>query len=115
MDSALNDARARRRKNSGPSYNSHSASASLHRPSADVLMAAVARSYGERSVGVVLTGMGSDGTDGLRAIRNAGGKTIAEHEATCIIYGMPKSALEAGVADRAIPLPRIADEILAAL
>ena len=87
----------------------------LHRPSADVLMAAVARVYGQRCLGVVLTGMGSDGTEGLRAIRGAGGTTLAESEDTCIIYGMPKSAVEAGVVDRAIPLDRITDEILAAL
>jgi len=87
----------------------------LHRPSADVAMAAVARVYAARTVGVVLTGMGSDGTEGLKAIREAGGHTLAEHEDTCIIYGMPKSAIEAGVVDQAVPLPRMADEILAAL
>jgi two-component system chemotaxis response regulator CheB len=87
----------------------------LHRPSADVAMAAVARVYAARAVGVVLTGMGSDGTEGLRAIREAGGHTLAEREDTCIIYGMPKSAIEAGVVDQAVPLPQMADEILAAL
>jgi two-component system chemotaxis response regulator CheB len=87
----------------------------LHRPSADVAMASVARIYAARSVGVVLTGMGSDGTAGLKAIRAAGGRTLAEREDTCIIYGMPKSAIEAGVVDQTVPLPRMADEILAAL
>jgi len=87
----------------------------LHRPSADVLMTAAARVYGAQALGVVLTGMGSDGTEGLRAIRNAGGPTLAEREDTCIIYGMPKSAVEAGVVDRAIPLGRMANEILTAL
>jgi two-component system chemotaxis response regulator CheB len=87
----------------------------LHRPSADVAMAAVARIYAARSVGVVLTGMGSDGTEGLKAIRAAGGTTLAEREDTCIIYGMPKSAVEAGVVDKTVPLPRMADEILGAL
>lgn len=87
----------------------------LHRPSADVAMAAVARIYAARTVGVVLTGMGSDGTAGLKAIRSAGGRTLAEREDTCIIYGMPKSAIEAGVVDQTVPLPRMADEILAAL
>jgi two-component system chemotaxis response regulator CheB len=87
----------------------------LHRPSADVAMLAVARIYAARSVGVVLTGMGSDGTEGLKAIRAAGGATLAEREDTCIIYGMPKSAVEAGVVDKTVPLPRMADEILGAL
>jgi two-component system chemotaxis response regulator CheB len=88
---------------------------SLHRPSADVLMSSVAKAFGKRAVGVVLTGMGSDGTLGLRDIRKAGGRTLAESEESCIIYGMPKAAIEAGVVDRVAPLPRMADEILAAV
>ena len=87
----------------------------LHRPSADVLMASAAAVYGARVVGVVLTGMGSDGTEGLRAIRAAGGRTLAESEETCVIFGMPKAAIEAGVVDRAAPLDRVAGEILAAV
>jgi two-component system chemotaxis response regulator CheB len=84
----------------------------LHRPSADVLMASTAVIYGPRAVGVVLTGMGSDGTDGLRAIRTAGGLTLAESEETCAIYGMPKAAVAAGVVSRVVPLDRMAEEIL---
>jgi len=87
----------------------------LHRPSVDVLMASVARTYGPRTLGIVLTGMGSDGVEGLRAIRAAGGRTLAESEESCVIYGMPKAAVEAGVVDRSIPLSRVADEILAAV
>jgi two-component system chemotaxis response regulator CheB len=87
----------------------------LHRPSADILMASVAKIYGSRALGVVLTGMGSDGVEGLRAIRQAGGHTLAESEDTCVIYGMPKAAVEAGVVDRTVPLGRVADEILAAV
>jgi two-component system chemotaxis response regulator CheB len=89
--------------------------ASLHRPSVDVLMASVAKVYGPRSLGVVLTGMGSDGVEGLRAIRQTGGRTFAESEESCVIYGMPKAAVEAGVVDRCVPLARMADEILAAV
>jgi two-component system chemotaxis response regulator CheB len=85
----------------------------LHRPSADVLMASAAAAYGARTVGVVLTGMGSDGTEGLRAIRAAGGTTLAESEDTCVIYGMPKAAVAAGVVSRVVPLNRMAEEILA--
>jgi len=88
---------------------------SLHRPSADVLMATVAQAYGSRALGVILTGMGADGVEGLRAIREAGGRTLAESEETCAIYGMPKAAVEAGVVDRSVPVTRVADEILAAV
>ncbi len=87
----------------------------LHRPSADVLMAAAAEVYGPLAVGVVLTGMGADGTEGLRAIREKGGLTLAESEETCVIYGMPKAAVEAGVVHRVVPLDRVAGEILAAV
>ena len=70
---------------------------------------------GSRVVGIVLTGMGSDGTEGLRAIRRRGGRTLAESEETCVIYGMPKAAIEAGVVERTCPLDRIAGEILGAV
>jgi two-component system chemotaxis response regulator CheB len=86
----------------------------LHRPSADVLMASVARAFGPRVLGVVLTGMGRDGVEGLRAIRGAGGRTLAEAEETCVIYGMPRAAVEAGVVDLSVPLDRVAEAILAA-
>jgi two-component system chemotaxis response regulator CheB len=87
----------------------------LHRPAVDVLMASAARISGPRCLGVLLTGMGSDGVAGLHAIREAGGRTLAESEETCVIYGMPKAAIDAGVVDRAVPLHRMADEILAAV
>jgi len=87
----------------------------LHRPSVDALMSAVAHAYGPRAMGVVLTGMGSDGVEGLKAIRGAGGVTLAESEESCVIYGMPKAAVEAKVVDRTIPLGRMADEILQAV
>jgi two-component system, chemotaxis family, protein-glutamate methylesterase/glutaminase len=87
----------------------------LHRPSVDVLMTSVARAYGPEALGVLLTGMGSDGTAGLGAIKASGGRTLAESEETCVIYGMPKAAKEAGVVGRSVPLPRMADEILGAV
>jgi len=81
------------------------------RPAADVTMAAVAALYGERTLGVVLTGIGNDGTEGLRAIRQAGGRTIAQDRATSLIYGMPRSAAEQGLADDVLPLEQIAPAI----
>ncbi len=87
----------------------------LHRPSADVLMTSAARVFGSRVMGVVLTGMGADGAEGLGAIRKGGGHTLAESESSCIIYGMPKAAVEAGVIERSVPLGRMAREILAAM
>jgi len=76
----------------------------LHRPSVDVMMESVARTCGRKSLGVLLTGMGSDGAVGMRAIKEAFGKTIAESEETSIVYGMPKSAIEQGIVDSVVPL-----------
>jgi two-component system chemotaxis response regulator CheB len=87
----------------------------LHRPSVDVLMASAAKAYGARTMGLLLTGMGADGVEGLRAIRQAGGVTLAESEETCVIFGMPKAAMEAGVVDRSVPLHRLAEEIRGAV
>jgi two-component system chemotaxis response regulator CheB len=80
--------------------------------SADKLMRSLAPIYGRNATGVVLTGMGSDGTEGLRAIKEHGGYTISEDESTCVVYGMPRSAVRAGVVDRSLPLPEIAEEIV---
>ena len=85
----------------------------LHRPSADVLMASAATAFGPRALGIVLTGMGADGTEGLKAIQAAGGHTLAESEDTCVIYGMPKAAVAAGVVTKVVPIDRMAEEILA--
>lgn len=82
------------------------------RPSVDTTMESAARVYGDRLVGVVLTGMGRDGADGMAAIRAAGGRTIAEHESTCVIYGMPKAVIEQGLADVVVPLHEVAGAIL---
>jgi len=80
-----------------------------------VLMVSAAEVYGPLAVGVVLTGMGSDGTEGLRAIQEKGGLTLAESEETSVIYGMPKAAIEAGVVRRVVPLEGVVGEILAAV
>jgi two-component system chemotaxis response regulator CheB len=68
--------------------------------------------YKSAVIGVILTGMGSDGTEGAKYIKAAGGKVIAEHESTSIVYGMPRSAAEAGWVDQIVPRPKIAAKLL---
>lgn len=82
------------------------------RPAVDVLFNSVARYAGVNAVGVLLTGMGADGARGLLAIRQSGGYTIAQDEATCVVYGMPKEAVALGAADVVLPLPNIPGGIL---
>ena len=79
-----------------------------HRPSVDVLFHSVARAARAQAVGVLLTGMGADGAEGLVAMRTAGALTIAQDEATCVVFGMPKEAIARGGAERVLPLTRIA-------
>lgn len=81
------------------------------RPSVDVTMASAASAYGRACLGVVLTGMGVDGTHGAEMIKASGGVVLAEDESTCAVYGMPRSVAEAGLADKKIPLPQIAPEV----
>lgn len=80
---------------------------SLLKPSADVLFSTVAEVFGPTAIGVVLTGMGSDGTWGMKRIREAGGYNVAQNRETCVVYGMPKSAIEAGVVDEILPIQSI--------
>lgn len=84
----------------------------LHVPSVDVMMRSVADVYGERGIGVVLTGMGQDGLEGMRAIKQANGRTVVQDEATCTVYGMPKAVVEGGYADKVVPLSLIAGELM---
>ena len=86
---------------------------SRHRPSVDVLFRSAARAAGRNAVGVIMTGMGDDGARGLLEMHQAGSVTIAEHESTAVVFGMPKEAIARGGADIIVPLPRIADQILA--
>jgi two-component system chemotaxis response regulator CheB len=81
------------------------------RPAIDVTMESAARVFGEGCLGVILTGMGSDGTRGATLIRRLGGRVLVQDEATSVVYGMPKSAVSAGAADRVLPLGDIADAI----
>jgi two-component system chemotaxis response regulator CheB len=81
------------------------------RPAADVTMRAAARIFGRRTVGVVMTGMGRDGAEGIRAIKQAGGATLVQDQATSVIYGMPRAAVETGCVDRTLPLEELAEAL----
>jgi len=85
---------------------------SRHRPSVDVLFKSVARYAGSNAIGVIMTGMGSDGAQGLQEMRKNGARTIAQDEASCVVFGMPKVAIELGAAERVVPLDQIARTVL---
>lgn len=82
------------------------------RPSVDVLFSSVAECAGAKAVGAILTGMGSDGANGLLAMKNAGAPTIAQDEASCVVFGMPREAIRMGAADRVVPLHRVSHAIM---
>lgn len=82
------------------------------RPSADVLFNSSAQYAGANSIGVILTGMGSDGAQGLLKIRQAGARTIGQDEASCVVYGMPKEAAKLGAVEKIVPLDRIAQQVI---
>jgi two-component system chemotaxis response regulator CheB len=82
------------------------------RPAVDKTMESAAEVYGKNTIGVLLTGMGNDGAEGLKKIRALGGRTIVEDSSTCVVFGMPKAAIEAGAAEVIAPNYRIADEII---
>ena len=86
-----------------------------HRPAADVLFRSAADVFGERTLAVVLTGMGSDGTQGAAWVKAQGGHVFTQSEDTCVVYGMPRSVVEAGLSDRVVPLDKMAESILGAL
>ena len=83
-----------------------------HRPSVDVLFASAARMFGARTLGVVMTGMGADGREGAAWIKARGGTVLTESEETCVVYGMPRSVMEAGLSDASVPLERMAAAIM---
>lgn len=82
-----------------------------HRPSVDVLFNSVAKYAGRRALGVIMTGMGDDGARGLREMFDAGAQTIAQDEASCVVFGMPKEAIRRGAAGRVLPLDAIGPAI----
>lgn len=88
---------------------------SLYKPSANELIGSVADLLGSRAVGLMLTGMGSDGLEGSRKLKNSGGRILAQSDATCVVYGMPKAVVDAGLADSIVDLPDIPSALLAAL
>ncbi|MDH5545801.1 MAG: chemotaxis response regulator protein-glutamate methylesterase [Gammaproteobacteria bacterium] len=83
-----------------------------HRPSVDVLFRSVAQSAGKNAIGVILTGMGNDGAEGLREMKEAGASTIAQDENTSVVWGMPGEAVKAGGVDVILPLGKVAGKIL---
>ncbi|CAN7239213.1 protein-glutamate methylesterase/protein-glutamine glutaminase [Rhizobacter sp. LjRoot28] len=82
-----------------------------HRPSVDVLFRSVARSAGANALGVIMTGMGDDGAAGLLEMRNVGARTLAQDEASCVVFGMPREAIKRNAAERVLPLSAMAAEI----
>lgn len=82
------------------------------RPAADYLMKSVAKYVGKNALGVVLTGMGKDGAEGLLEMKNAGAYTVVQNEETCVVYGMPAAAVALGAADKILPLDKIASDLL---
>jgi two-component system, chemotaxis family, protein-glutamate methylesterase/glutaminase len=82
-----------------------------HRPSVDVLFRSVAKCAGANALGIIMTGMGDDGAAGLLEMRLAGAHTLAQDEESCVVYGMPKEAVQRGAVEKSVPLHAIAREI----
>jgi len=87
----------------------------IYRPSVDALMFSVAECFPGRALGIILTGMGNDGLKGLTALKKTGGRIFAQNEETCVVYGMPKAVVDAGIADKVLPIEEMAGEIINAV
>lgn len=87
----------------------------IYRPSVDALMFSVAEFFPGRALGVILTGMGNDGLKGLTELKKTGGRVFAQDEETCVVYGMPKAVVDAGIADKVLPIHEMAGEIINAV
>ncbi len=85
------------------------------RPAVDPMMISVAETFGAKTIGVILTGMGHDGAKGMQVVKRLRGMTIAEDQSTAVVFGMPKAAIDAGVVDTILPLPQVADGIMQCL
>lgn len=86
-----------------------------HRPAVDEMFESVSKQFWAKIYGVIMTGMGRDGTDGVKYIKEKGATVIAEHQSSCIVYGMPKSVVDSGLADKIVPLNNISEELMAML
>lgn len=84
----------------------------LYKPSANVLASSVANAVGRRALGVILTGMGNDGRDGIRELKNKGGRAIAQSDSSCVVYGMPKAIVDDGLADEIVDIDDMANAII---
>jgi two-component system chemotaxis response regulator CheB len=84
-----------------------------HRPSVDVLFRSAAQQFGDRAVALIMTGMGEDGADAMGEVRSLGGTTIAQNEESCVVYGMPRTAVERGHVQRVVPLDALANTLQA--
>ena len=87
----------------------------LYKPSANVLITSAAEAVGRRALGVILTGMGSDGMEGIRALKQKGGRALAQSDATCVVYGMPKAIVDAGLSDEIVDIDEMAQAIMSNL
>jgi two-component system chemotaxis response regulator CheB len=83
----------------------------LNRPSVNLALLSACEAFGRRTLAVILTGMGNDGLEGVQALKKKHGKCLAEHASSCVVYGMPRAVIEAGLADKVAPLERLAQEI----
>ena len=84
----------------------------IYKPSVDISFKSIAESFPGRAIGVILTGMGSDGAEGMKAIKDTGGKTLAQDEESCVVYGMPKSVIDSGIQDKIVSIEKMAGEIV---
>jgi len=84
----------------------------LYKPSANVLIGSAAEAVGRRALGVILTGMGNDGMEGIRALKEKGGRALAQSDATCVVYGMPKAIVDAGLSDEIVDIDDMAQAIM---
>jgi two-component system chemotaxis response regulator CheB len=87
----------------------------IYKPSVDALMLSVVGVFSGQVLGIILTGLGNDGEGGMRELKNKGGRTMAESEKSCVVYGMPKSVIQAGLVDKVVTLDEIAGEIINAV
>ena len=85
---------------------------SRHKPSVDVLFRSVAKYAGRNALGIIMTGMGDDGARGLKEMRDAGASTVAQDEASCVVFGLPKEAIKMGAAERVVSLNDIPRELM---